>query len=88
MYLFRLPLAANQRIASLLLLVLVLVLVLVFRLVLLVVAITCLGWTVDNPQARIVRTATVLMVIVSMVNMLSIVDNLDMVSKLSMAKVN
>ena len=81
MYLFRLPLAANQRIASLLLLVLVLVL----RLVLMVVAIICLGWTVDNPQARIARTATVLMVIV---NMLSIVDNLDMVSKLSMAKVN
>ena len=80
MYLFRLPLAANQRIASLL--------VLVLRLVLMVVAITCLGWTVDNPQARIARAATVLMVIVSMVNMLSIVDNLDMVSKLSMAEVN
>ena len=63
-HLLRLPLAASQRLASLLLLlmlmmqmmlmlvVLVVLVVLMLMVLVLVVTIICSGWAVDNPQAR------------------------------------
>ena len=88
-HLLRLPLATSQRLASLLLilmlvvLMVVLVLLLVLVVVVVVVAIICLGWTVDNPQARTALgrdgTATVFMVIVSMISMISMVSMVSMV---------
>ena len=61
----------------------VLVLLLVLVVVVVVVAVICLGWTVDNPQARTALgrdgTATVFMVIVSMVSMISMVSMVSMV---------
>ena len=66
-HLLRLPLAASQRLASLLLL---LMLMMLLRLVMLMVvmALICWGWTVDNPQTRTAlgREGTAAVFIVSM----------------------